>query len=1217
MSLNKRESKPRQFPEEEGYRDEHLVISRNKRKKHVTKLDKVIKTVTDLINSNADINDINKANESLENIISKIRKITNEILRHELDDEIKQTDLNLCTNSEFKLIQLRNCIESYVETKIKSTKSDSLPKTPYSAILPVKSSYSEPLHHSFIQKQNIMSNRSHKSSKSSSKSSSKKSVSNKSSSSSFQLGYRPDQSPPSHTSYLPLDRRKTTEFNELLAEQSKERIERKMKILEKSFELQKEQLLEEAFEAESKAQLVNLERRSNSSIRSNDSISSQVQPLPSFVPKDSFAIYQNSKNHEFAYTATPLDKPQTKVTVQINKDVPQPDDLIPQACSKTDIKEFSSRHTKIKTMFDTSPSMLDNLQDLTKDNKLHRVARSIDIFIDELVEGEESLIMSQPRMQVNPTLALQQEFESRNLPPIPLIRFDGNPSKWPEFIENFFTRVHSKQTFDENTRMIRLISALDGEAKRTVEAIGCNKIFYATALKTLKRDFGNPLIVAHSRLSSVFDNPQIKAYDKIGLRQFHQQLKCNNSWLLSMGYKSPIFSSENLTKAILRLPSHLRNQFYKFTKNSNFMDGSINLLVFEKWLDDQIKICFNPLADIVNKHDLTNKNKLSFIKSYPKANTNSLDISENVKDETDNELKGIINGIAKDSNQNEQYIGLKCWLCGDNHRLKDCKTFISKSIAGRKQFIKEQKLCWNCLSNKHIVKECKSKFSCLKGSCNKRHHSLIHEEVDEKKEEKVITNHVSQQENSEEKTFLQVINVYASNGKTSILTTALLDSGSDSTLISSSLANKLNLQGKTKDISLTNVLSMSNKVKSKLVNFSISSHNHPQTLPITNAWVVQDLQFSTSPVNALSAKDKYSYLHDIPFESVKNKSIEILIGADHPNLHLYTETRSRNNNEPVALHTKLGWVLFGGNRNLSSSRVTNKLSIEPSTDNIIQKFWDIESYGTMKKNDINVMTVNDKRAVEILQKTTTKHENHYVTGLLWKDNNIILPNNKALALSRLYNLEKKLSKDSNLKEMYTETMNDYIKKGYAQQLSESEVKKTSPKTNYVPHHGVTNINKPNKVRVVFDAAAKYSETSLNQNLLKGPDLLSSLIGILMRFREGQFAIMGDIEAMFHQVQVIKEDTDSLRFLWRTNPNLPINEYIMQVHLFGKTDSPCCANWALKSTALDNNSECSLKVIEAILEHFYMDDYLDSFPSLEQATSVIGDVIQLLKSGGFK
>ena len=99
--------------------------------------------------------------------------------------------------------------------------------------------------------------------------------------------------------------------------------------------------------------------------------------------------------------------------------------------------------------------------------------------------------------------------------------------------------------------MIRLLSTLDGEAKRIVDTIGCSKIFYAAALKTLKRDFGNLLIVAHSRLSSIFDKPQIKANDKISLRQFHQQLKCNNSWLLLMGYKSPLFSSENLTKEFI------------------------------------------------------------------------------------------------------------------------------------------------------------------------------------------------------------------------------------------------------------------------------------------------------------------------------------------------------------------------------------------------------------------------------------------------------------------------------------------------------------------------------------------------------------------------------------------------------------------------------------------------------------------------------------------
>ena len=216
----------------------------------------------------------------------------------------------------------------------------------------------------------------------------------------------------------------------------------------------------------------------------------------------------------------------------------------------------------------------------------------------------------------------------------------------------------------------------------------------------------------------------------------------------------------------------------------------------------------------------------------------------------------------------------------------------------------------------------------------------------------------------------------------------------------------------------------------------------------------------------------------------KIKKIEILIGADHPNLYLYTEIKSGNNNEPIALHTTLGWVLFERNQSTRTCSLINKLALNTSTDNLIQKFWDIESYGTEPKDVINVMIVNDKRAMKILPKTTTKYENHYAVGLLWREDNVVLPNNKLLALSMLYNLINKFGKDQNIKQIYTETMKDCIGNGYARQLSEREVKTTSPKINYLPHHGGPKINKPNRLQVMFDAAATYSGTSLNQNLLK-------------------------------------------------------------------------------------------------------------------------------------
>ena len=115
-----------------------------------------------------------------------------------------------------------------------------------------------------------------------------------------------------------------------------------------------------------------------------------------------------------------------------------------------------------------------------------------------------------------------------------------------------------------------------------------------------------------------------------------------------------------------------------------------------------------------------------------------------------------------------------------------------------------------------------------------------------------------------------------------------------------SVANKFQLGRMNKQLALTDVLSMTNKVPLKLVNLSISSRSHPEKLPITNAWVVHDLKFSTSWERASSAKESFDYLNDIPFEPAESEKIELLIGADQPNLHLYTETKSINNNEPFA-----------------------------------------------------------------------------------------------------------------------------------------------------------------------------------------------------------------------------------------------------------------------------------------------------------------------------
>lgn len=68
-----------------------------------------------------------------------------------------------------------------------------------------------------------------------------------------------------------------------------------------------------------------------------------------------------------------------------------------------------------------------------------------------------------------------------------------------------------------------------------------------------------------------------------------------------------------------------------------------------------------------------------------------------------------------------------------------------------------------------------------------------------------------------------------------------------------------------------------------------------------------------------------------------------------------------------------------------------------------------------------------------------------------------------------------------------------------------------------------------KLRVVFNCTASFQGRSLNGELLQGPDLTNTLVGVLLRSREEPIAMMADIKLMFYQVSVPKEDADLLRF----------------------------------------------------------------------------------------
>ena len=79
----------------------------------------------------------------------------------------------------------------------------------------------------------------------------------------------------------------------------------------------------------------------------------------------------------------------------------------------------------------------------------------------------------------------------------------------------------------------------------------------------------------------------------------------------------------------------------------------------------------------------------------------------------------------------------------------------------------------------------------------------------------------------------------------------------------------------------------------------------------------------------------------------------------------------------------------------------------------------------------SALSVDDKRALAILESTTVKEEGHYKTALLWKGEKD-LPNNRTMAVSRLHCTEKKLKKNPELAEKYHNVINYYVAKGNAQ-----------------------------------------------------------------------------------------------------------------------------------------------------------------------------------------
>lgn len=193
----------------------------------------------------------------------------------------------------------------------------------------------------------------------------------------------------------------------------------------------------------------------------------------------------------------------------------------------------------------------------------------------------------------------------------------------------------------------------------------------------------------------------------------------------------------------------------------------------------------------------------------------------------------------------------------------------------------------------------------------------------------------------------------------------------------------------------------------------------------------------------------------------------------------------------------------------------------------------------------------------------------------------------------------------------------YQFKGYEHRATAQELSTPDPRRVwYLPLGAVLVPRKPGKIRMTWDAKAAVNGISLNSVLLKGPDQLTSLAGVLVRFRQFRVDVSADIKELFHQIYIREQDRHSQRLLFRTDrPSAP-DIYLMDVATFGSTCSPASAQF-IKNKNDEEFRELYPRATEGIVQNHYVDDSLESYISIEEAIKVSEEMRSIHERGGFE
>lgn len=154
------------------------------------------------------------------------------------------------------------------------------------------------------------------------------------------------------------------------------------------------------------------------------------------------------------------------------------------------------------------------------------------------------------------------------------------------------------------------------------------------------------------------------------------------------------------------------------------------------------------------------------------------------------------------------------------------------------------------------------------------------------------------------------VRVSGTSGGQKIVTYAFLDDGSDTTLCSNSLAQRLGLSGKPMNFSLSTINKEHRPRNGYEVELSVKALKSEDGVHLDKVWNVDRLPISQQSILYKEDTEKWPHLRGIEFPRLDGKVMEILIGNDNAEAHWIFEQRCGRHKQPYSARTLLGWTLI-------------------------------------------------------------------------------------------------------------------------------------------------------------------------------------------------------------------------------------------------------------------------------------------------------------------